>query len=73
MIVYSVLSHVIPRMPIIHTLLCRHPVEGKHVLIVEDIIDTGHTLAKLHEMFRDRKAASVKTAVLCRKKECVEV
>ncbi len=33
----------------------------------------GHTLAKLHEMFHDRKAASVKTAVLCRKKECIQV
>ena len=51
----------------------RHPVEGKHVLIIEDIVDTGHTLAKLHEMFHDRKAASVKTAVLCRKKECIQV
>mmetsp|Transcript_31984 Transcript_31984/g.50087 ORF Transcript_31984/g.50087 Transcript_31984/m.50087 type:complete len:197 (-) Transcript_31984:65-655(-) len=51
----------------------RHAIENKHVLIVEDIIDTGHTLKKLHAMFADRKASSVKTAVLCRKKECVQV
>ena len=51
----------------------RHPIEGKDVLIVEDIIDTGHTLGKLQEMFRERNAKSVKTAVLARKKECVQV
>eukprot|EP00008_Paramoeba_atlantica_P008250 CAMPEP_0201479314 /NCGR_PEP_ID=MMETSP0151_2-20130828/4023_1 /ASSEMBLY_ACC=CAM_ASM_000257 /TAXON_ID=200890 /ORGANISM="Paramoeba atlantica, Strain 621/1 / CCAP 1560/9" /LENGTH=197 /DNA_ID=CAMNT_0047860743 /DNA_START=52 /DNA_END=645 /DNA_ORIENTATION=+ len=60
-------SEVILRMDL------RHPIEGKHVLIVEDIIDTGHTLAKLHSMFDGRKAASVKTAVLCRKKDSIQV
>ncbi len=33
---------------------------GKHVLIVEDIIDSGNTLAKLKRLFKDRNAASVK-------------
>lgn len=39
-------------------------VEGRHVLFVEDIIDTGQTLAYLKEMFEHRKAASVKIVTL---------
>ncbi|MDN6196242.1 MAG: hypoxanthine phosphoribosyltransferase [Atopostipes suicloacalis] len=41
--------------------------EGRHVIIVEDIIDTGRTLKYLTEMFRHRKAASVKIATLLNK------
>ncbi len=39
-------------------------VEGRDVLIVEDIIDTGLTLSRLVPMLRDRGAASVKTCCL---------
>lgn len=39
-------------------------VEGRHVLFVEDIIDTGRTLAYLKDMFKYRKAASVKIVTL---------
>lgn len=39
-------------------------VDGRHVLIVEDIIDTGRTLKYLQEMFRARNAASVKIVTL---------
>lgn len=39
-------------------------VEGRHVLFVEDIIDTGGTLAYLKDMFNYRKAASVKIVTL---------
>ncbi len=39
-------------------------VDGRHVLIVEDIIDTGRTLKYLQEMFRNRNAASVKIVTL---------
>ncbi len=35
-------------------------VAGKHVLIVEDIIDSGFTLSKLVPYFENRNAASVK-------------
>lgn len=35
------------------------PVEGKHVLIVEDIIDTGVTLSYLKKLFAVRMAESV--------------
>lgn len=39
-------------------------VSGRHVLIVEDIIDTGRTLKYLQDMFKNRKAASVKIVTL---------
>ena len=40
------------------------PIEGRDVIIVEDIIDTGLTLATLRRMISDRGAASVATAAL---------
>lgn len=39
-------------------------VEGKHVLIVEDIIDSGRTLAYLLTMFEGRKPASLRLCTL---------
>ena len=39
-------------------------VEGRDVVIVEDIIDTGLTLTVLRRMLEDRGAASVATAAL---------
>ncbi len=42
---------------------------GKHVLLVEDIIDTGTTLAWLKDCFRDKQAASVRICTLVDKKE----
>ncbi|HEX2153153.1 MAG TPA: hypoxanthine phosphoribosyltransferase [Acidimicrobiia bacterium] len=39
-------------------------VAGRHVIIVEDIIDTGLTLTVLRRMLEDRGAASVTTAAL---------
>jgi len=39
-------------------------VESKHVLIIEDIIDTGLTLHYLLDNIRSRKPASVKVAAL---------
>ena len=40
------------------------PVEGKHLIVVEDIIDTGLTLSYLLENLRSRGAASVRLATL---------
>jgi hypoxanthine phosphoribosyltransferase len=51
----------------------RGNIEGKHVLIVEDIVDTGHTLKYLVGLFESHRAASVKTAALVRKAERAEV
>ena len=40
------------------------PLEGKDVLIVEDIIDSGRTLAYLVEVLKQRKPASIKICTL---------
>jgi hypoxanthine phosphoribosyltransferase len=45
----------------------REPVEGQHVLVVEDIVDTGHTLDYLLHILNNRKPASLRTCVLVRK------
>lgn len=45
----------------------REPVEGKHLIIVEDIVDTGRTLEYLHRILKGRKPASLKSCVLVRK------
>ncbi|MDS4459652.1 hypoxanthine phosphoribosyltransferase [Streptococcus pneumoniae] len=44
-------------------------IKGRHVLFVEDIIDTGQTLKNLRDMFKEREAASVKIATLLDKPE----
>lgn len=46
-----------------------YPVEGRDVLIVEDIVDTGVTLAYLMGYFAARQVASVKVCTLLDKKE----
>ena len=45
------------------------PIEGKHVLIVEDIIDSGRTLAYVKKMLGEREAASIKLCTLLNKEE----
>ena len=42
-------------------------VAGRHVLLLDDILDTGQTLSVLVGRMRERGAASVRTAVLLRK------
>ena len=44
-------------------------IEGRDVLIVEDIIDSGLTLSYLSQLLLSRKPASIKTAVLLDKPE----
>ena len=44
-------------------------IEGKHVLIIEDIIDSGTTLKYLMEYLRGRKPSSVEIACLLNKPE----
>lgn len=39
-------------------------VEGKHVIIVEDIVDSGITLSKLKEYLESKKAKSVRICTL---------
>ncbi len=45
----------------------REPIENQHVLIVEDIVDTGHTLKYLYHVLQGRSPASLKTCALVRK------
>ena len=51
----------------------RASIEGRHVLIVEDIVDTGHTLHYLMDMLKSRNPASIKTCVLLHKEHMTEV
>jgi hypoxanthine phosphoribosyltransferase len=46
----------------------REPIEGQHVLIVEDIADSGQTLNYLYRLLRGRNPATLKTCVLLRKR-----
>lgn len=43
------------------------PIEGEDILIVEDIVDTGLTIAHLLELFATRRPASVKVCALLHK------
>src|SRR5215203_1392545 len=45
------------------------PIEGRHILVVEDIVDTGLTLSYLLANLKSRGAASVKLAALLDKHE----
>jgi hypoxanthine phosphoribosyltransferase len=48
-------------------------VSGRHVLIVEDIVDTGNTLNYLQRTFRARQPASLRTAVFLSKPDRREI
>lgn len=45
------------------------PIEGRHILVVEDIVDTGLTLSYLLANLKSRGAATVKLAALLDKHE----
>lgn len=47
--------------------------EGRHVLLIDDILDTGRTLSVVVEELRKRKPASLRTCVLLDKKVRREV
>ena len=51
----------------------RQAIAGKHVLIVEDIVDTGHTLAYLTHILGAREPASLETCALVHKPSRREV
>ena len=46
---------------------------GRHLLVVDDILDTGRTMLKLTEMFAQRGAASVRTCCVLDKPSRREV
>jgi hypoxanthine phosphoribosyltransferase len=47
----------------------REDIRGRHVLLIEDIIDTGFTLKHIHDMLLKRSPASLKTCVFLDKKK----
>lgn len=51
----------------------RTPLEGRHVILVEDIVDTGHTIAYLMGVMASHNAASVKTCTFLHKPSRSEV
>lgn len=52
-------------------------IEGKHILVIEDIMDSGNTLAYLLNVLKQRRPASVRLCVLldnpARRKQNVEI
>jgi hypoxanthine phosphoribosyltransferase len=51
----------------------RHPIAGKHVLIVEDIVDSGLTMTYLLGVLKARGPASLKVCAMLRKPERLQV
>ena len=51
----------------------RDSIENRHVLVVEDIVDTGRTLHYLVELLKTRDPASVRTCAIVRKQDRHEV
>lgn len=47
-------------------------IEGRDIIVVEDIIDTGHTMVKLLEDLKARKPASIAVATLLFKPEALQ-
>lgn len=48
------------------------PLEGRHVVIIEDIVDTGNTLTKFLPQLHNQQPASLKIAALLQKPEALE-
>lgn len=48
-------------------------VEGRHVIIIEDIVDSGHTLSKIIPSISQHNPASVRVAALLFKPEALKV
>ena len=48
------------------------PLEGRHVIIIEDIVDTGNTLNKFLPQLMNQQPASLKIAALLHKPEALE-
>ena len=54
------------------TLDLNEPLHGKHVILIEDIVDTGLTLSFLIDTLKAKRPASLKTATLLFKPEALK-
>ena len=54
------------------TLDINEPLEGKHVIIFEDIVDSGLTLSYIYNLFQARKPASIRSCSLLFKPEALK-
>lgn len=54
------------------TLDMTEPLNGKHVIVIEDIVDTGLTMQYIVNTLRARKPASLKVCTLLHKPECMK-
>ncbi len=55
------------------TLDLANPIEGQHVVLVEDIVDTGLTMNYLIKSLESRKPGSITTVALLEKPEALKV
>ncbi|OUJ73170.1 hypoxanthine phosphoribosyltransferase [Hymenobacter crusticola] len=47
-------------------------IAGRHLIIVEDIVDTGHTMQELLQQLQAKQPASLEVATLFTKPECLQ-
>ena len=50
----------------------KEDISGRHVILLEDIVDTGNTMVVLLEMLQIRNPASIEVATLLQKPECLQ-
>ncbi|MFB9864448.1 hypoxanthine phosphoribosyltransferase [Rufibacter immobilis] len=50
----------------------KESIKGRHVVVLEDIVDTGHTVAGLLPQLHQQEPASVEVATLLIKPECLQ-
>lgn len=55
------------------TLDLNEPLEGKHVIVFEDIVDSGLTLSYIMNLLRGRRPASIKSCSLLMKPEALKI
>lgn len=55
------------------TMDLKYPVEGEHVIVFEDIVDSGLTLSYILKLLKARHPASIKLATLLFKPECLKI
>lgn len=54
------------------TMDIKYPLEGEHVIVFEDIVDSGLTLSYTLNLLKARKPASIKLATLLFKPKCLK-